>query len=261
MSKDNQQVVELYGQIYITHPALQFGAYDNSSEAERANALYLLREIANLHQGEIAYDYQSDTILNLCASPDPGSQKLQWRMSYILFTGYDPSDDKRTDIFGDLWPSDANVIPPNAIIQCKQHQTNLYILQEQFHRHNCEELLDGWRTLDDEAEEEVSAILQDGNWDTHIRQALEEAICRLARRDYEIRQRINGSLVGITTDSGNTEDEGIYIGEEKHLKAAFWEHLKKRGDQGYFNNTLWEGFDLDEAAPYIINLLLETTTP
>lgn len=142
---------------YVTTDLLAFGDYDNSSDIERANALFALRTAANAWHGEILY-----TAEHTIEASDSFNGK-------ILRTGVSPTKDDFNNLV------EANTAP-NAIHYITQHGEQVYIREDIASSSGLLDALQEYPLLDDDTNSEVEAIIQDASWSSYIYDELQPNI-------------------------------------------------------------------------------------
>lgn len=150
--------VNAFGHNYVTTDLLAFGDYDNSSDIERANALFALRTAANAWNGEILYTNEHTIEESL---DDP---------SLVLRTGCDPkTKDWRKHV---EWPYST---PPKAIhhLTAPGSFEQVYVREDIAQAIGLLDALQEYPLLDDDTNSEVEAIIQDASWASYIYQELQ----------------------------------------------------------------------------------------
>lgn len=151
--------ITAWGHNYVTTDFLAFGDYDNSSDIERANALFALRTAANAWNGEILYTGAHTIYCNL-------EDK-----SLILKSGYDPMRPN----FQKVTPWEHSN-PPKAIRYTTSFGEQVYIREDIASTEGLLDALQEYPLLDDETQSEVEAIIQDASWSSYIYDELQPSL-------------------------------------------------------------------------------------
>jgi hypothetical protein len=245
------QQTQLFSTDYFTHTHIQFGDLDSSCEGERANVLFALRELTNKWEGDIEYNPKQDKVQPINTTKETQPNLLQWRVWGVLVTGYNPAEPEERAMFDDLWSIPR---PPNAILYQHLHGQVLFIRGDLLEEHNFRTALNTDPVLCSDSNEEVELILRDSAWEHTVKQDLEESFVHLWKTTSAGHKRLCGWIVDHDGTGG-----GVCHVNPKHLKDAFHQYLTNRNDFGYFDNTVWEGFETEEAAQAMIPILEQLT--
>lgn len=220
---------------YMRHPLLSYAASNASTCAiERANVLYLVRQLTHMHSGGVMYNAEKDWVHILAepwqtVRPDwltlPGPEIFTERLlakcpRFVMF--YDGStslylrtDKYRAKQFLEDYPTAEQVFPQLA----------------------------SYPLLDDESQDEVTAIIQDTSW-------------RTEKMFETLKNGIRGLEAGAEqgTPKSLFAPDGKFLPTEEVMKAAFWEYTLHTHDGEIIANK-WTRFDMFEAASYVKKII------
>lgn len=218
MAKE-QFFYERFQRHYITNSGLTFSDHDGSDEVQRANVLYALRELLNLHHGELQYNGEGNITIDQGYASSPASA---FAYHGVLITARRPSETNERHM---IWNSMRH---PKAVVFCTPTTFELWVDAALYHANRLYPAEKPGTHLSNDSIEEVQAIMQDYSWEHYIGDELDAEIMRYLKTTH-------------ATDPKRCLLDNLQRPRftREQLKSAFWKLAKAHQKTWSYTNGRW----------------------